>query len=162
MRVRQLILFLIRLRFDYDQIARIVANRPNPVFDQYCALFKGWGKCFYSTVNIILKLVAPFNHLNKKGALPAARRKWRATQSISAGGLSAARVNQYTSERSLLKCARRLISWLRRSCEFFRIDGPIDFKFTHPHFFDHLSVERSRDPEREQRSINRTPVRKPY
>src|SRR5262245_25496917 len=73
MRVRQLILFLIRLRFDYDQIARIVANRPNPVFDQYCALFKGWGKCFYSAVNIILKLNTPFNHLNKKGALSAAR-----------------------------------------------------------------------------------------
>jgi len=34
-RVRQLILFSIRLWFDYDQIARIVANRPNPVFDQF-------------------------------------------------------------------------------------------------------------------------------
>jgi hypothetical protein len=79
MRVRQLILFYIRLRFDYDQIARIVANRPNPVFDQYCALFKGWGKCFYSTLNIILKLISPFNQLNKKGALFAARSKARAT-----------------------------------------------------------------------------------
>jgi hypothetical protein len=65
-------LFLIRLRFDYDQTVRVVANRPNLV-DQFVVLLKGWGKCSHSTKTIILKLAAAFNQLNKKGGGKAKR-----------------------------------------------------------------------------------------